>query len=157
MKQLRVGLRDFAGDLIQLPHFVVLEFPNLPDGKPIEASVSRQANALDPTSRMMRVEVDLPNPQGALLPGMFGQARLMTAGPPTGTVLPAQAIRFDESGEAFVYVVSDDQTVSVVPVMTGVDTGVTIEVVSGVKPGQLVVDAHRRRFRDGEQVRVLDR
>ncbi len=48
-----------------------------------------------------------------------------------------------------------DETVSVVEIATGTDEGSWIEVLSPLQPGQLVVDAHRERFKEGQAVRVL--
>ena len=70
-------------------------------------------------------------------------------------MLPARAVRFDDSGDAYVYVVSGDE-VSVVPVKTGMDDGNTIEIVTGLEPGQTVIDAHLQRFKDGQKIRVLN-
>ncbi len=46
------------------------------DGRAVKGKVTRIAGAIDPTSRTMRVEIDLPNPTGALLPGMYVQVTL---------------------------------------------------------------------------------
>lgn len=134
---------------------VKLTFPSFPDEAPIEASVTRLTGDLDPGTRTMLVEAELPNPDRKLLPGMFGQATITLSTRAVANMLPARAIRFDESGSAYVYIVGDDRTVSVVPVETGFDDGHTIEIVSGVVPGQQVIDAHLQRFADGQPVSIL--
>ncbi len=70
-------------------------------------------------------------------------------------MLPARAIRFDESGEAYVYVVDDDATVTIASVDTGMDQGHSIEVKSGVVAGQQVIDAHLKRFTSGQRVALV--
>ena len=72
-------------------------------------------------------------------------------------MLPARAIRFTETGAAYVYVLSDDQTVTVTPVTTGIDQGHSIEVKSGVEPGQQVIDAHLKRLKTGQKVAVVEK
>jgi RND family efflux transporter MFP subunit len=52
-----------------------------PTGQTLRSTVTRVAGALDPTTRTMRVEIDLPNPDGSLLPGMYAQ---VTLSPPPG-------------------------------------------------------------------------
>ena len=47
-----------------------------PTGQTLHNTVTRVAGALDPTTRTMRVEIDLPNPDGSLLPGMYAQVTL---------------------------------------------------------------------------------
>jgi multidrug efflux pump subunit AcrA (membrane-fusion protein) len=103
----------------------------------------------------MLVEVEAPNPERKLIPGMFGQATISLGTPVTANMLPARAIRFSESGEAYVYIVSDDQSVTVTPVTTGLDDGLSIEVKSGVELGQHVIDAHLKRFTTGQKVTLL--
>ena len=54
-------------------------------------------------------------------------------------MLPSRAIRFGETGEAYVYAVDQDETVSVIEVTTGWDNGNSIEILSGVEPGRRAV------------------
>ena len=132
-----------------------LSFPSFSDEQPIETTVTRLSGALDPSTRSMLVEADVANPQMKLIPGMFGQARMTLETKITSNVLPARAIRFRESGQAYVYIVGDDETVSVTPITTGIDNGHSIQVLGGVRLGQRIVDAHLQRFRDGQKVRIL--
>ncbi|MEM8734335.1 MAG: efflux RND transporter periplasmic adaptor subunit, partial [Planctomycetota bacterium] len=67
-------------------------------------------------------------------------------------MLPSRAVRFDETGKAFVYLLSESNEVSITPITVGVDTGKQIEVTSGVAPGQLVIGPHLDRFTDGQLV-----
>jgi HlyD family secretion protein len=138
-----------AGDQVQL------QFPSFPPEAPLMATVSRRSGSLDPSSRTMIVEADIDNSDGRLLPGMFGQATITAAAKTTARLLPAQAIRFDETGRAYVYVVSSDQTVTVADVTVGADNGLSIQVLSGVEPGQRVIGPHLKRFTDGQKVSVL--
>lgn len=145
--------RDAA--LVSKGDSVTLTFPSFPEEDALTAEVTRVAGELDPSTRTMLVEVVMENKDRKLLPGMFGQAKITLGNKTAANVLPARAIRFDESGAAYVYVVGKDDTVNVVSINTGHDDGKTIEVVSGVKLGDLVVDSHLKRFADGDKVRVL--
>lgn len=118
-------------------------------------TVTRISASLDPSTRTMLVEIEMPNPDGKLLPGMFGQATINLTNKTNANLLPARAVRFDADGQPFVYVVGQDQIVSVVQVTTGIDTGKTIEILSGVQSGQRVVDAHLKRFKTGQKVTLL--
>jgi RND family efflux transporter MFP subunit len=53
-----------------------------PGGQTVNGSVTRTSNALDPTTRTMRVEIDLPNPDETLLPGMYAQVTLWAPAKP---------------------------------------------------------------------------
>lgn len=135
---------------------VQLSFPSFSGEETLTAAVTRVSGDLDPSTRTMLVEVELPNPQNKLLPGMFGQATIELSSKVAANTLPARAIRFSESGEAYVYAVSDDKTVSVVNITTGTDDGQMIEVLTGLEPGQRVIDAHLKRFTNGQSVTVLN-
>ena len=87
---------------------------------------------------------------------MFGQATIELDDGIEATVLPANAVRFDEPGNAYVYTVNEDDIVNVVPIQTGNDTGNKIEIVQGLKAGQAVIDAHLKRFVDGQKVAVME-
>ena len=135
---------------------VTLELPSFPGEGPIEATVTRVSGDLDPSTRTMLVEAELPNPDRKLLPGMFGEATITFATQAIAKMLPARAIRFSEEGSAYVYVIDADDTVAVVPVTTGFDNGHTIEVTSGVSAGQVVIDAHLQRFSTGDKVTRIE-
>ncbi|QDU63031.1 Multidrug resistance protein MdtA precursor [Planctomycetes bacterium Pan216] len=135
---------------------VTLTFPSFSGEKAIDASVTRLAHALDPSTRTMLVEVEVPNPRRKLIPGLFGQATITLESRASANVLPARAVRFSEQGQAYVYVVGDDETVSIAEVTTGHDDGQTIQIVSGVEKDAQVIDAHLKRFTDGQRVRRLE-
>ncbi len=134
---------------------ISLVFPSFPAEEPMTVTVTRSTASLDPSTRTMLVEAEVANTDGKLMPGMFGQASITLSTKLASNMLPARAVRFDETGNAYVYVVSSEE-VSVVPVTTGIDDGNTIEIVSGLQSGQTVIDAHLQRFKDGQMVRVLN-
>ncbi len=134
---------------------ISLSFPSFPGEEAIQATVTRVSASLDPSTRTMLVEAEMANPDQKLIPGMFGQATITLATKVAVNMLPARAIRFDEAGQAYVYVVGEDETVEIVTVTTGLDDGSSVEIVSGVTPGQQVVDAHLRRFQPGQKVTLL--
>ncbi len=134
---------------------VTLTFPSSADETPMQGVVTRRSGSLDPSTRTMIVEVELSNEDGKLLPGMFGQASINLSTKVAANLLPSQAIRFDEGGKGYVYIVGDDDTITRADVTTGIDDGNSIEVLSGVQPGQRVVGSHLKRFVDGQKVAVL--
>ncbi len=133
---------------------ISLAFPSYP-GESIETTVARTNHSLDHETRTMLVEAELANPDGKLLPGMFGQATLSLQAPVTVSVLPSRAVRFDGQGAARVFVLRDDDTVAVTGITVLSDDGRMLQI-AGVAPGQRVVDAHLQRFADGQRVQVLD-
>ena len=152
--QIPVPERDAA--LIRQGDAVSLTFPSFPDEQPIDDVVKRVSGDLDPNTRTMLVEVELENQDNRLLPGMFGQAAITLGAKTAANILPARAVRFSESGEAYVYVLDANDSVTVTPVKTGFDDGALIEVTQGVQSGQRVIDAHLKRFETGQIVALVD-
>ncbi|WP_052031507.1 efflux RND transporter periplasmic adaptor subunit [Novipirellula maiorica] len=153
--RVRIPVPESDASLVNPGDEVTLTFPSFTAEAPITASVTRRSGSLDPSTRTMMVEAEIANPDGKLLPGMFGQASIHLATKAAANMLPARAIRFEESGNAYVYVVGQDETVSIAPITMGMDDGNSIEVLSGVEAGQRVIDAHLSRFTNGQKVSVL--
>ncbi|MCG6156256.1 efflux RND transporter periplasmic adaptor subunit [Rubinisphaera margarita] len=153
--RVQIPVPEIDAALVSRGDSVELSLPSFPAETPITAEVTRLTGSLDPSTRTMLVEAELDNSEGKLLPGMFGQATISLNKKVAANMLPARAVRFSDTGDAFVYAISADDTVSVVAVTTGLDNGSAIEVRSGLEPGQRVIDAHLKRFTDGQKVTVL--
>ncbi len=153
--RVRIPVPESDAPLVKQGDEVTLTFPSFAGESPIVGTVTRSSGSLDPSTRTMIVEADIPNTDGKLLPGMFGQAAIHLSTKMAANMLPSQAIRFAESGKAYVYVVGQDETVSIAQVTTGIDNGNSIEVLTGVQPGQRVIDSHLKRFVDGQKVKPL--
>jgi RND family efflux transporter MFP subunit len=108
-------------------------------GRTFSGAVSRLARAENPTTRTMRVEIDLANPSGLLCEGMYGRATI-DLHPPSGSLtLPSSCVLgHSATGQAKVYVVADGRVRST-SVTLGADDGTTTEVLSGLSPDDQVV------------------
>jgi HlyD family secretion protein len=122
----------------------------------IEGLVTRTSGSLDPSTRTMIVEIEVPNADGKLLPGMYGEATVVLVEKSDAVMLPASAVRFSETGQSFVYTIGEGGAVGVVDVTLGYDTGKHLEIASTLSVGQRVIDAHLKRFASGDLVRVVD-
>jgi RND family efflux transporter MFP subunit len=100
--------------------------------------VARTAHALDPNSRTLLTEVHVPNPHGALRPGMYLQVgfTFRRAGAPVRIPSAALATR---AGGPRVGVMDKEHRVHYRHVQLGRDFGAAVEVVGGLKPGETVV------------------
>jgi RND family efflux transporter MFP subunit len=121
----------------------------------VTGKVARTSGSLDPQTRTLTVEIEAANADGKLLPGMYGEATIVLYEKQDAVVLPASAVRFDAAGGSFVYAIDGDE-VRIIPVRVGYDDGKQLEILADVPAGQRVVDAHLRRFRDGDRVRVVE-
>lgn len=110
------------------------EYPN----RDFEGTVVRTAGAIDPGSRTLLTEVDIPNPDGTLYAGMYGQVefRIKDKNPPI--LLPANAFTFHTAGPQ-VALVTDQNRIHWQNVKMGTDYGAALDVVSGLKENENVV------------------
>ena len=114
-----------------------LTLSNFP-GRRFTGTVARTANALDPTSRTMLVEVAVPNADGALFPGMYAEVDLSTARANPPLLLPAQTLIVRTNG-AQVAMVQPDGTVHLQKVAIGRDYGDRVEIVQGIAEGATIL------------------
>ena len=121
----------------------------------LKGKVARFSRSIDLQTGSMRVEIDLDNSKGKLLPGMFGEATIHLEKYENALVLPAESVRFDESGtSAHVYVVENGK-VKVTPVKTGLDDGARIQILEGLTGSEQVVAGLLGRLSDGTAVKVI--
>jgi len=123
-------------------------------GRVFTGRITRTAGALDPASRTLRTEVDLPNPKGELLSGMYVEVSLDVAVSHQVVRVPSSAIIADSRG-VHVAVVDGSGKVHLVAVTTGLDNGNTIEVVAGLSGGEQVIAAPPGDVTDGMQVQPV--
>lgn len=153
--RVQIPVPEVDAPRVQPGDSIALTFPSFAAEPPIITHVTRRTGSLDPSTRTMTVEAEIDNASGKLLPGMFGQASIKLETTVATTTLPSRAVRFDDDGNAFVYVVADDNRVRLAEVTVGIDTGTEIEVLLGIQPGDTVIGPHLKRFSDGQQVQPL--
>ena len=122
----------------------------------LQGTVTRFSKQLDPETRTMETEVDIPNPGLGITPGMYGWAELTIEERKDVLNVPVEAV---SSGEApTVYLIGKDNKIEERPVKIGLETPNRIEIVSGLQQGDLVFIGNRGRVRPGELVspRVID-
>ena len=114
--------------------------------------VARTSEAINPQARTLRVEVDIANPKGEFVPGMYVQVGF--ALPSRGLVqVPAAALLFRASGPEVARVDSDGH-LSFRPVTIGRDDGRVVEIASGVSAGERLALNVSSQINEGELVRV---
>jgi RND family efflux transporter MFP subunit len=107
-------------------------------GKVFSARVTRIANALDANSRAMLTVLEVPNPNGVLMPGMYAQVRFAAVRAEAAVLVPGDVLILGREGPR-VAVVASDHRIHYRPIRVGQDLGSEIEVVSGLSPGEVVV------------------
>ncbi len=151
--RVRVAVPERDAPLATLGDAAEIELQALP-GAALDGEVSRVAGVLAEKTRTMLVEIDLPNPAGRLRPGMFGQATITLAPPADTLTLPANAVRYDEQGGSYVYLVDASNQVAVAKLTTGQDSGEYIEITGGLNGDERIVGPLLRRLKPGQTVNV---
>jgi RND family efflux transporter MFP subunit len=132
-----------------------LTFPEHP-GRTFEGTLVRTADAIDPVSRTLLVEVDVNNRSGELMPGSLAQVHFKT--PPVGPtfIVPTGALIFRRQGmEVATVIESSAGTVAhLIPVVIGEDDGASVQIISGLNPGDRVIQDPPDSLIDGERVTV---
>jgi RND family efflux transporter MFP subunit len=131
----------------QTAALTVSHFP----GRSFRGIVARTANALDPATRTMLVEVDVPNADGALFPGTYAEVDLSGAQVNAPLVVPAAALVFRTDG-AQVAVVQADQTVHLQKITVGRDYGDRVEILQGLTEGATILAAPGDAAREGARI-----
>jgi RND family efflux transporter MFP subunit len=130
-----------------------LSVSNLP-GRHFAGIVARTANALDSASRTLLVEVHVPNPDRALLPGMFARVDLASGSSNAPLRIPSDALIARGKG-AEVAVVRADHTVHLQKIEVGRDYGDRLDVIGGLRVGDVIIPNPTDVVREGLQVQPV--
>jgi RND family efflux transporter MFP subunit len=133
-----------------------LSFVEYP-GKTYQGTLVRTADAIDPVSRTLLVEVDVSNRDGQLLPGSLAQVHFKTPATTNTFIVPAAALIFRREGLRLGTVVDDSKAGNIahlVPVVIGEDDGATVQIVTGLIGGEKVIQDPPDSLIEGEKVYV---
>lgn len=137
---------------VGMPAYLSLqEFP----GQKFTGTVARTADAIDPTTRTLLTEVDVPNPDGRLLPGSYGELHFKPAVNVAKVILPINAMLFRQEG-ARVAVVGPDNKVELRPITIGRDYGATLEILGGVTVEDRIIINPSDSLEEGQVVHISD-
>src|SRR5437667_11796625 len=128
---------------------LVQEFP----GQDFDGTVTRTAGALDPQSRTMQVEVQVPNPEAKHYAGMYGQVKFLLVDENAPIVVPANAFLFRTEGPQVATVVGDNH-IHWQNIHVGRDFGTNLEVLDGLTDNTKVVIHPAEQLPGGTQVQV---
>jgi RND family efflux transporter MFP subunit len=130
----------------------VIRVPSMPN-LTFHGQVTRIANALQPGTRTLLTEVDIPNPDGALQPGVYCTVELRIPRKSPALVVPASAIIFNQNGMQVA--VAEDGVVHLRKIAITTDLGTEVEVSEGVKDGDKVILQPPVNVGDGEKVQII--
>lgn len=146
-----LSVNERQAPLVKVGQTAHVRFDAFP-GRIFEAQVARVAPAFDPLTRTLDAELQLPNPDRVLKPGMYGQAELELERHEGAVVVATEAVQLSNR-VAFVFVVDDDQ-VRRTQVTLGEELGEQLEIRSGLDAGIKVVTRGIDGLSDGMKVRT---
>jgi RND family efflux transporter MFP subunit len=129
----------------------VVRVPEMP-GRDFPGKVTRIADALQPGTRTLLTEIDVPNPDHALSPGTYCTVELKIPRKTPSLIVPSEAIIFNRDGLSVAVVADGIARIRTITVVR--DFGTTVEVSAGVKDGDQVILNPPVDLSDGHKVKV---
>jgi RND family efflux transporter MFP subunit len=131
-----------------------LALPELP-GRRFQGTLVRSADAMDPVTRTLLVEVDVVNSTGLLFPGAYAEVHFRMNSDISTLLLPASSLIFRSEGLR-VGTIANGNHAALTPIVLGRDFGNEVEVVSGLSENASVILTPPDSLVDGQVVRVVE-
>ena len=119
-------------------------------GKVLTGTISRTTEKVTDATRTMTTEIDVPNPNLEVVPGMYAIVSFKPQRRPKALAIPTEAVTADN--KPLVYVVNSSKQIEERAVTLGLETPTSWEVLSGLKEGDLVLISDRSKVRPGQKV-----
>jgi RND family efflux transporter MFP subunit len=148
-----VNVPQSHADSVHAGDAAAITVSNLPNQQ-FSGSVARTADALDPVSRTLLVDVRVPNPRGTLMPGMYAQVKLSSSRQNPPLLIPSTALIVSSDGTR-VAIVGTNKRVHLQSIVAGRDYGDQIEIMSGLQRGDSVIASPSDVMREGAEVEPL--
>jgi RND family efflux transporter MFP subunit len=129
----------------------VLRVPEIPD-RTFSGSVTRTANALQMDTRTLLTEIDVPNSDQALSPGLYCTVQLRIPRKTPSLIVPSDAMIFNRNGLSIAVV--EDGTARIRPINVVRDLGTTVQVDRGAKDGDQVILTPPVDLTEGRKVNI---
>jgi RND family efflux transporter MFP subunit len=129
----------------------VVRVPEIP-GREFPGTVARIADALQPGTRTLLTEIDVPNPDHALSPGIYCNVELKIPRKTPSLIVPSDAIVFNRAGLSVAVV--ENGVARFHKITVARDFGTTVEVTDGVKDGDAVILNPAVNLTDGQKVQI---
>lgn len=152
----RLGISELDVGQLQEGQVVDVSIDAIRAQAPIQGQIRRIFPAADVNSRLITVEIEIPNEQGLpIRPGYLARVNLLVESYENVLAIPAISVA-EVSGEAYVMVIDEDMTLQRREVVLGISRGSWREVVSGLEVGDRVVPSNPSEMRAGDQVRIVE-
>ena len=123
-------------------------------GRTFPGSVTRFAHALDPATKTMLTEIEMPNPTGELRPGAYANVQLELERKQNALLVTVTALLAEKAGTS-VFTVLDGKAKKT-PVQVGFNDGTNVEIVGGIREDQALILLGKQTLNDGQSVSVTE-
>jgi len=149
--RLRADIPEYAAGSVRIGQTMNLNIESFP-GKTYTGRVVRIGPSLSEQTRALTVEAEVSNPGNILRPGMFAKAQLITDKDAQAVMVPASAV-VNSAGLSKVFVIENGKASERI-VKTGVIDGEMIEIVEGVRAGDILATSNLSRLQQGAAVSI---
>ena len=121
-------------------------------GKPFSGKIVRVSGQIDTQTRTMHTEVEVPNPNYQLVPGMYASVEIPLHQAAKVLAVPTQAVQPTEPGKGSVLLVNDSNQIERRTVALGLQTASEIEILSGLKENERLIFGSQGQYQPGQRV-----
>jgi RND family efflux transporter MFP subunit len=139
--------------LVDIGDRAVVRTQSLP-GREFAGAVTRTSWSLDAATRTLHTEVDIPNPEATLRPGMYAVVSIDLAVHENALTVPTTAL-VEQDGGSWCFAIENGKAVRKA-VTPGLKSANEVEIVSGLKEDDMVVSAKAASLKDGQAVEIAE-
>jgi RND family efflux transporter MFP subunit len=138
---------------------VIVTFPVL--GETLNSKVTQAGNFINPANRSFTIQIAVPNKNGNIKPNLSSKIQLKDYSNPKAITVPTSIISENADGEQFLYVAKNpDKDGSAIAkrvvVKVGLSQGEIVEIIDGIKDGDLIIKEGARSVKDGQKVSIIE-
>jgi len=147
-----IGIETEDMEKVKVGQKAVVTIPNVTDGNSFKGKVIKQNKEIDPSTQLVHIWIEIENASNKLQPGMFAEANIFVKTDSNVIVLPSSAVLADNKGE-YIFMIKNN-TAHKIYVKTGIKNSDKVEIITGVKKGDLIVYLGNYELEDGMQVMI---
>jgi len=137
---------------------VIVEFPVL--GETFNSKITQAGNYINPANRSFMIQIAVPNKNGNIKPNLSSKIQIKDYSNPKAITVPSSIISENADGEQFLYIAQNpdkngNAIAKRVIVTVGLSQGEFVEIVDGIKDGDLIISEGARSVKDGQKVAII--
>jgi len=139
---------------------VTVSFPIL--GTTLEAKIRQAGNFINPANRTFKIEVAVPNKNKTIKPNLTAKLKINDYTNTNAFLIPQSIVSENSTGQQYIYVLNNkngnnEGIANRVIIETGKTQGDVIEVLNGLKDGDVIIDEGARSVKDGQTVKIINK